>query len=134
MPIFYTHAFGEDHEFEYEMQNEFNTITFFVYSIPRDPNRYYHHTFVPQGDGSYQSSMMTINNNIEFRMKGIPEKILEIAGEELNTDIVSSPLQANENNFMNGDSIRVWIRLCQLNENAEMDEVLGRYILRRNQN
>lgn len=43
---------------------------------------------------------LSINNNLEFAKKGIPEKIIQIASSELNRDIQSSSITFQVGNYL----------------------------------
>lgn len=117
--------------FDYEVVREFNEATFYVYSIPRDQHRFLQYTFSILNDNVAKGEMVTANGFIEFRRKGIPEKIIEIAGEVLNKDIISSPRTFKPGNFLIDSSVKAWERLIVGNPNAERDLANDCYILRR---
>lgn len=134
MTIFQT--VGKDgmvYKFQYKIEPdrtaEGTSYTFSVYLIPPDDNISYQHTFKRISPTILHSSEMTNNGNPQFSKKGIPEKIIEIAADIYNCDIISSPLIPDEDKFLTPNSQKVWERLVCSNPNAKKDEGKGYFIL-----
>ena len=122
-----------DFDFDVEENNTSNpaTITFRVYSIPRNPDRFFKYTFSILDNETVKSETADHHDLEEFKQKGLPEKILEIASEILNRDIKSSPITFQRGNFLIPAAKKAWERLVLTNPNAEKDELNDCFILRR---
>jgi hypothetical protein len=73
--------------------------------------------------------MMTTNLCEEFSKKGIPERIIKKAAEQLERNIISSPTIAQAGDYLVGPSYSAWQRLSEQNELANLDEENHRFIL-----
>lgn len=117
---------GNECHFYYKIEEDKKTssdeITFLVYSIPENENRFFHYTFKKINENTAQGISMDANNCDEFRKKGIPERIIEKASSYLKCNIISSPLNPQSGNFMIDPSIKAWERLSEQNNNAFKDE------------
>lgn len=102
-----------------------------VYSNPMDEMKWFSYTFEILDEHTAKGSMMTSFNNIEFRKKGIPERLIERASEYLNRNIISSPLHSEEGNFLVIPSYKAWERLVSENPKARKDETNNHFILER---
>lgn len=58
-------------------------IEFKIYSIPADPFKWFLYRFLLLDENTAKGEMMDANNNDEFRKKGIPEQIIQIASKTL---------------------------------------------------
>ena len=122
-----------DFDFDVEENNTSNpaTITFRVYSIPRNIHRHFEYTFSILDEETAKGETADHHNLEEFVQKGLPEKIIEIASEVLNRDIKSSPITPQPGNFLIAASKKAWERLIQTNPYAEKDLANDCFVLRR---
>jgi len=105
-------------------------ITFKVYEIPKNEYEWFSYKFKKLDDALLKGEVMTVNGNSQFRQKGIPEKIIEIAQEKFKVNIISSPIISEDGDFLVDSSKKAWERLCRTNSSAELDKENGYYILR----
>ena len=96
-------------------------VIFKVYSIPQDEIRWFSYKVKTLNETLAKSEHLSINGNIEFAKKGIPERIIQIASSELNRDIQSSPISYQEGNYLTPASKKAWERLVIQSNNATLD-------------
>ncbi|PIY12264.1 MAG: hypothetical protein COZ18_02455 [Flexibacter sp. CG_4_10_14_3_um_filter_32_15] len=110
-------------QFQYvkELNDLDNEVTFKVYSIPLNEMRWFSYRVKIINEDLIKSEHLSINYNTEFSKKGIPEKIIEIASSELNSNIQSSPISFQNGNYLTEPSRKAWERLVARNENAVLD-------------
>ena len=99
-----------------------NKVYFKVFSIPKNPLRWFSYNFQIIDNNIAKGEMMTNNGNNEFSQKGIPEKIIEIASIILKRKIISSPTIYQAGNYLIGSSYKAWERLVSRNKNANLDK------------
>ena len=104
-------------------------VTFKVFSIPEDQMRWFSYRLKINDEHTAKSEMMTTNSCAEFAKKGIPERIIEKAAEQLERNIISSPTIAQAGDYLVGPSYKAWQRLSKQNELANLDEENHRFIL-----
>lgn len=118
------------YSFEYDKIIEPTEITFSVFSIPENFNRYFSYEFKIINHKLAKGYMMTNNNNEEFAKKGIPEKIIEIASLILKRDIISSPIKPKAGNYLVVPSYKAWLRLTIQSNNAYLDKNRDCFVLK----
>lgn len=96
-------------------------VLFKVYSIPKDEIRWFSYKAKILNENLAKSEHLSINGNVEFAKKGIPEAIIQIASSELNRNIQSSPITYHERNYLTPASKKAWERLVNQNTNANLD-------------
>lgn len=120
-------------KFQYLVENgdelEPDKVHFKIFSIPKDPMRWFSYTFkIIDGDIA-KGEMMTNNGYKEFAKKGIPEKVIEIASSVLARKIISSPTNPQAGDYLVGPSYKAWGRLVENNVNAYLNENKGYFEL-----
>ncbi len=124
---------GNECHFQYEIDEDKKTypdeITFRVYNIPMDKNRFFLYTFKLIDENTAKGEMMDANKCDEFKKKGIPERIIEKASSYLKCNIISSPRIHQPGNFLVDPSHKAWERLTKQNNNAIKDEQNKCFIL-----
>jgi hypothetical protein len=121
--------FGNPQIFQYlfdynELDNE---VTFKVFSIPVNEMCWFSYRLKLLNKVIAKSEHMSNNNCPEFAKMGIPERIIEIASQELNMDIQSSPINPQSGNFLIPASKKAWERLILKNKNGHFDAKQGCY-------
>ena len=104
-------------------------VIFKVFSIPQDPMRWFSYRLKIIDDQTAKGEMLTTNSCIEFAKKGIPERIIEKASEQLERNIISSPTIAQDGDYLVGPSYNAWLRLTEQNDSAILDNENHRFIL-----
>jgi hypothetical protein len=104
-----------------------NEVTFRVFSIPADEMRWFSYRLKILSKTIAKSEHISNNNCLEFSKMGIPERIIEIASQELNMDIQSSPINPQSGNFLISASKKAWERLILKNKNAYFNTEQGCY-------
>jgi hypothetical protein len=104
-------------------------VTFRVFSIPEDQMRWFSYRLKIIDEHTAKGEMMTTNLCEEFSKKGIPERIIKKAAEQLERNIISSPTIAQAGDYLVGPSYSAWQRLSEQNELANLDEENHRFIL-----
>jgi len=124
---------GNTCQFQYlkEINDLDNEVTFRVYSIPINEMKWFSYRVKVINENLVKSELLSINNNTEFSKKGIPEKIIEIASSELNSNIQSSPISFQNGNYLTEPSRKAWERLVARNENAVLDSENDCFIYKR---
>lgn len=124
---------GNECQFQYmvEYGDKLNPdeVTFKVFSKPQDPMRWFSYRLKIIDKQTAKGEMMTINSCTEFSKKGIPERIIEKAAEQLEKNIISSPTIPQSGDYLVGPSYRAWVRLTEQNNLAHLDEENHRFIL-----
>jgi hypothetical protein len=115
--------------FEFGDELSPDKVTFRVFSIPLDEMRWFSYDVKILDEQTAKGEMMTINQNIEFAKKGIPERIIEKAAMHLERNIISSPTIAQAGDYLVGPSYAAWQRLTEQNQGAILDEENHRFIL-----
>jgi hypothetical protein len=95
--------------------------------------RWFTHTFIFLNQ-TLKSENMSNNGYSEFSKKGIPEKIIEIASSEFNSDVISSPITPQPGNFLVDTSFKVWQRLVLQNKNSHRDNFKDRFMFKKIKN
>ncbi len=125
---------GEICRFQYIIENSNDgKILFKIYSIPKNEMRWFTHTFIFLNQ-TLKSENMSNNGYSEFSKKGIPEKIIEIASSEFNSDVISSPITPQPGNFLVDTSFKVWQRLVLQNKNSHQDNFKDRFMFKKIKN
>ena len=122
---------GNPQTFQYLIDfNELdNEVTFRVFSIPANEMRWFSYRLKLLSKVIAKSERMSNNNCLEFAKMGIPESIIEIASQDLNTDIQSSPINPQSGSFLIPASKKAWERLILKNKNAHFDAEQGCFYL-----
>lgn len=107
------------------------TVNFKVYAVPKNDYEWFSYKFQRVDENTLKGMVMTVNGNSDFRKKGIPERIIEIAQEIYNVNVISSSLSPNPPDYLVGPSKNAWERLCNQNPNAKVDVENDCFILRR---
>jgi len=118
-------------QYKIEISDDKEKIHFKVYSIPENEMSWFTYTVKIKDKGLVKSENMTFNSNKEFLKKGIPEKIIQIASKDLESSIISSPLNPKNGNFLIENSYKVWERLVEQDENAVLDSENDCFIYKR---
>jgi hypothetical protein len=119
--------YGNPQTFQYVMDfNKLdNEVSFRVFSIPANEMRWFSYRLKLLSKAIAKSEHISNNNCPEFSKMGIPERIIEIASQELNMDILSSPINPQSGNFLIPASKKAWERLILKNKNAHFDADQG---------
>jgi hypothetical protein len=107
---------------EYSDKSNPSEVYFRVFSIPENPLRWFSYILKIIDHKIAKSEIMTINDNLEFAKKGIPEKMIEIASLLLKRKIISSPIIPKAGDFLIGSSTITWESLVKNNKNASLNE------------
>jgi hypothetical protein len=124
---------GDTCQFQYvkEINDLDDEVTFKVFSIPSNEMSWFSYRVKIINENTVKSEHLSINGNNEFSKKGIPERIIEIASSELNSDIYSSPISFQNGNYLTEPSRKAWERLVAQNENAVLDSENDCFIFKR---
>lgn len=124
---------GDSCQFQYvkEINDLDDEVTFKVFSIPLNEMRWFSYRVKIINEKTVKSEHLSINGNNEFAKKGIPERIIEIASSEINSDIYSSPISFQNGNYLTEPSRKAWERLVAQNENAVLDTENDCFIYKR---
>src|SRR4051812_5606438 len=93
---------GATHDFQFEVEHDplFDRAWFYrVYSLPRDPNRYYVAKFRLVDRDTLRSEMLDRMNNDEFAGMGIAEALFAQVVLDLGKRLVSSSNKADDGQF-----------------------------------
>jgi len=107
-------------QYSFEKGDELNPdkVIFKVYSIPYDELKWFSYRLKIIDDTFAKSELLDNNGNEEFKRKGIPEKIIEIASKTLQRNIISSPITFNPGNYLVPPARKAWERLVKHNSNV----------------
>ncbi len=119
------------YQYSFEHIEYSDDILFKVFSIPSDEMRWFSYKVRVLNSNLAKGELLSINGNTEFSKKGIPEKIIQIASFELNSDIQSSPITFQDGNYLTPPSRKAWERLVAQSENAFLDSENDCFIYKR---
>ena len=127
---------GEPHRFQYRTDSDYceghKEVTFFVYTIPENSNRFFEYTFIFKDKNTIKGKSVSHHSIPDFSKKGLPEKIIQIASDLFDCEVYSSPFQnSNSDDYLIEASKKAWERLLKLDPYGEKDEVNKRYVLKK---
>lgn len=107
-------------QYSFEKGDELNPdeVVFKVYSIPSNKLRWFSFRLKIIDDTFAKSELLDNNDNEEFKRKGIPEKIIEIASKTLQRNIISSPISYSPGNYLVPSAKKIWERLVNSSPNT----------------
>jgi hypothetical protein len=106
-----------------------NEVIFKVYEVPANEMEWFSYTLEIQDENTAKGINLSHNYLSQFSRKGIPEKIIEIACNTLERNIISSPISPQPGNYLVTTSKKAWERLVEQNINASRDDENDRFQL-----